>query len=272
MSNFHATTPDRVVVGAGASELVLRAVSAADGPVLVRLPTFVEYAKAAAAFGRELLVARDDDEFQALLPRAATAFLCHPNNPDGRLHPADFLARVAAAASAHGTAAILDLAYAPLRASVGEIPAGLGQLWAPNKAMDCAGVRAGYLLAPDPAFAARLVERAPSWILSAEGVELLSEFAEAATWEWFRATLPEVVALRRDLAALLRARGWEVREGEANFLLAAPPPPRTAAETATALRARGVRVRDASNMGAPGWLRLAARPRAELEALRSALD
>jgi histidinol-phosphate aminotransferase len=271
LSSFHAIAPDRVAVGAGASELVMRAVSAREGPVLVRRPTFVEYGKAAAAFGRELLVARDDDEFLALLPRAATAFLCHPNNPDGRLHPADFLARVGAIASDLGIAAILDLAYAPLCDPIGALPEGLCQLWAPNKAMDCAGVRAGYLVASETTFASRLEALAPSWILSAEGVELLAEFIEPATRAWFDATRPLVQELRRELAALLRERNWDVREGEANFLVAAPPPPRSAADAAHVLRSRDIRVRDAANMGLPGWLRLAARPRAELDLLRSAL-
>ena len=272
LSQFHGAPPAHVVVGAGASELVMRAVSAREGAVLVREPTFVEYRRAASAFGRELLVARDDDEFLARLPDAATAFLCHPNNPDGRLQPRDFLAEVGGAAIEHGTAVILDLAYAPLCEAVGAIPSGVSQLWAPNKAMDCAGVRAGYLVASDPAFASRLEARAPSWILSAEGVELLTEFVEPPTWAWFEATRPVVVELRRELAALLRARGWEVREGEANFLVAAPPPPHAATGIALALRDRGIRVRDAANMGLPGWLRLAARPRSELELLRSALD
>lgn len=272
LSQFHGAPPEHVVVGAGASELVMRAVSVREGPVLVREPTFVEYRRAASTSGRELLAVRDDDAFLAALPDAATAFLCHPNNPDGRLHPRDFLAKVGAAAVEHGTAVILDLAYAPLCEAAGAIPPGVSQLWAPNKAMDCAGVRAGYLVASEAAFASRLEARAPSWILSAEGVELLTEFVEPSTRAWFEATRPEVFELRRALAALLRARGWEVREGEANFLVAAPPPPRTTTEVAPALRARGIRVRDAANMGLPGWLRLAARPRSELELLRSALD
>ena len=258
-------------MGAGASELVLRAVAVSDGPVLVREPTFVEYRKAAHAWGRELLVARDDTSFLELLPRAGIAFLCHPNNPDGRRHPAEFLAQVSDRAAASRIPVVLDLAYAPMADGLSDPPAGLCQLWAPNKAMDCAGVRAGYLVADDAAFAARLEATAPSWILSAEGVELLTEFVEPATWEWFTATHGAIRALRSELAALLRERGWEVREGEANFLVAAPPPPQSPAAVAAALRERGIRVRDAANMGLPGWLRLAARPRKELDLLREAL-
>ena len=167
---------------------------------------------------------------------------------------------------------MLDLAYAPMADGLDDPPDGLCQLWAPNKAMDCAGVRAGYLVAADDAFAERLERAAPSWILSAEGVELLTEFVKPATREWFAATRGPIRGLRRELAGLLRERGWDVREGEANFLVAAPPPPRAAADLALALRGEGVRVRDAANMGLPGWLRLAARPRGELDLLRAALD
>jgi len=271
LSDFHGATPERIAVGAGASELVMRAVSVVDGPVLVRLPTFVEYAKAAAALRRELLVSRDDDEFLDLLPRASVAFLCHPNNPDGRLYPAGFLESVGEVAAHSGARVILDLAYAPLCESMGPIPENLCHLWAPNKAMDCAGVRAGYLVASDNAFASRLESLAPSWILSSEGVELLMEFVEPSTWAWFEATRPAVWQLRRELAALLLERNWQVEEGEANFLVARPPTPHTAAEVASLLRSRGIRVRDCANMGLPGWLRLAARPRLEIEHLRSGL-
>jgi len=51
-----------------------------------------------------------------------------------------------------------------------------------------------------------------------------------------------------------------------------PPPPWNAAAIAGELRERGIRLRDAANMGLPGWLRLAARPDRELRLLETALD
>lgn len=268
----HGVVAERIVVGAGASEIVSRLVATLPGAVLVRSPTFVEYRKAARAFDHDVLVARSDEEFLALLPRASTAFLCHPNNPDGSLHPAPFLARATTVARGAGCRLVLDLAYAPMIGTRLELPDGAEQLWAPNKPMDCAGVRAGYLVASDAAFAALLDKRAASWILSAEGVELLREFVEPSTAAWLEATRPEIERLLARLQSILRDRGWTVRTGTANFLVAMPPPPWSAAAIASELRERGIRVRDARNMGLAGWLRLAARPDEELRRLEAGLD
>lgn len=272
LAAHHGVAARRIVVGAGASELVVRLVSAAPGAVLVREPTFVEYRKAARAHDREVLRARSDEEFLALLPRASTAFLCHPNNPDGTLHPPLFLARATTLARESGCRLVLDLAYAPMAQAELDLPDGAQQLWAPNKPMDCAGVRAGYLVASDADFAAALDRRAASWILSAEGVELLREFVEPSTAAWLESTRPEIGRLLSELGTLLRRRGWQVRPGQANFLVATPPAPWNAATIAGELRERGIRLRDAANMGLPGWVRLAARPDRELRLLEAALD
>ncbi len=272
LGSHHGVAPRRIVVGAGASELVMRLVSAVPGAVLVRDPTFVEYRKAAGALDRTVLRAKSDEEFLALLPNASIAFLCHPNNPDGALHSASFLVRAAAIARKSGCRLVLDLAYAPMARSKLELPKEAEQLWAPNKPMDCAGVRAGYLVASDADFAVRLDNRAASWILSAEGVELLREFVEPATSAWLESTRPEIDRLLANLGNLLRTRGWQVKTGSANFLVAMPPPPWSAAGIASELRERGIRVRDAQNMGLAGWVRLAARPDRELRLLEQALD
>ncbi len=272
LAAHHGAAPERIVVGAGASELVARLVATVPGAVLVREPTFVEYRKAAWAFDRPVLRASSDEEFLASLARASIAFLCHPNNPDGTLHSPELLARAATLAGRSGCRLVLDLAYAPMVRAKPDLPDGAQQLWAPNKSMDCAGVRAGYLVASTADFAAALDKRAASWILSAEGVELLREFVEPSTTAWLESTHPEIERLLAELGTLLHRRGWLVRTGEANFLVATPPAPWSATAIANELRERGIRLRDAANMGLPGWLRLAARPDRELRLLETALD
>jgi len=272
LAAHHGTSSDRVVVGAGASEIIFRMVSALPGAVLVRTPTFVEYRKAASAFGRPVLVTDSDNTFLDRLSDASVAFLCHPNNPDGRLHEAAFLDAAVQRARESGTRLVLDLAYAPMCPNAVHLPEGVEALWAPNKPLDCAGVRAGYLVASDSGFATRLADLAPSWILSAEGVEVLTESVEPETLSWLRDGLTEIVALRDGLAAALADRNWQVAVGAANFLVAKPPAPMDAASACTRLRSQGIRVRDAANMGMPGWIRMAARPREELAILVGALQ
>ena len=271
LARRHGVDPSRIAVGAGASEVIARLVGLTNGPVLVREPTFVEYRKAAAAHGRTVIRTRTDDEFLERLDDAALAFLCHPNNPDGRLHPRAFLERAISRATATGCRLALDLAYAPMARVPAWIPDGAEQIWAPNKPMDCAGVRAGYLVARDAGLADAMERLAPSWILSAEGVELLTEFVAPGTERWLESARPLVEELLDRLGALLSERGWDVARGDANFLVARPRAPWTAAAMAQALKLRGIRVRDAANMGMPGWLRLAARPDVEQQRLDAAL-
>ncbi len=63
--------------------------------------------------------------------------------------------------------------------------------------------------------------------------------------------------------------GLSVRESPANFLLVRVG---RATEVARALRARGIRVRDATSFGLPQWLRLSAQKEEAIEALLEALE
>jgi histidinol-phosphate aminotransferase len=60
-----------------------------------------------------------------------------------------------------------------------------------------------------------------------------------------------------------------VRESPANFLLVRVG--QQATEVARRLRERGIRVRDATSFGLPGWLRLSAQREEAIEALLAAL-
>jgi histidinol-phosphate aminotransferase len=70
--------------------------------------------------------------------------------------------------------------------------------------------------------------------------------------------------MQRELLAEL---GWRQRPSCSNFWLARP-----AAELPVqALRARGIKLRDASSFGLPGWLRVSTQSPAAQQALRLAL-
>ena len=58
LAAFHQISPDRIVVGAGASELILRLIRCIDGPVQQLVPTFSEYGLGAQLAGRRLVSAR----------------------------------------------------------------------------------------------------------------------------------------------------------------------------------------------------------------------
>ena len=263
----HGVRAEQVVVGAGASELIHRLVRLRGGPVLTLEPTFGEYGRAARAAGARHLAARSPGEFLELLKGAAVAFLAQPNNPTGELHGRAFVREAALRAERAGAWLVQDLAYAPLSERPVPVAARAFRLFAPNKAHGLTGVRAGYLVAPAAEPAALLAEAAPSWVIGAAEVAFLRAQAGAEARTWLRGTLPTLVAWRHRLAALLRERGYEVREGAANFLMA-----RMGADAPAFLRARGLRVRPLFDKGLPDWARLSAQPPAALAALAAALE
>jgi histidinol-phosphate aminotransferase len=264
LAEAHGVRPEQVAVGTGTSELIHRLArwSYLRGPWLLLPPTFSEYTRAARALDLPLWEARSPGEFLDLLPRSAVAFLCVPNNPTGEVYP--FLEEAARRA---GGVLVLDLAYHDLLESPVPLPEGAFRLYSPNKAHGLTGVRAGYLVAPlDLTYFQNL---APSWPVSAYGEALLLGQLDPEARSWLEASRGELIRLRGLLAEGLRGLGLEVRESPANFLLVRVG---RASEVARALRARGIRVRDATSFGLPEWLRLSAQKEEAIRALLAALE
>jgi histidinol-phosphate aminotransferase len=261
----HATAPERIAVGAGASELILRLVRAMPGPVLVLGPTFSEYARCARMEGRALVEAHSPAEFLDRQNRhAGLGFICWPNNPTGAVWPAEFVTRAAA-----GGRLVVDLAYAPL-CPEGTIDmaaaAGAVRLFAPNKAFCLTGLRAAY--AVTPADWPALDALAPSWVIGPAEVAFLAATVAGEAQSWLAACRPVLADWRQALAAGAYACGLAVQESPATFLLARVG---DAGGVARRLRAQGLRVRDASSFGLPEWIRLAAAPPPWRDALLAAL-
>lgn len=289
LGRWHGVAPERVLPCAGISEAIRRLTLAAQrrglGSAWVPRPGYGDYAAAAQALG---LVIHEHDDGDALLEALAALrgptllWLCEPCNPTGAARPTGFWDALARALDERSQVLVLDRAYEPLRLEGADpVPAALAaQAWqcvSPNKALALTGVRAGYLIAPaDDPFDLRpsLEALAPSWVLAAEGVALLEAWARPATRDWLadaRARLRPWVAQQRDALAAL---GWAQRESVANFWLARPDVHGEALLRRLAkLRERGVKLRDASSLGLPGWLRLGVQPpaaqRALVEAWRS---
>lgn len=275
----HGTDPGRIVPGTGASELVLRMVRCVGGGVLAWNPSFVEYRRAAHACGRAFASASEPDAWLAAVPHGGVAFLCQPNNPDGRMHDGAFLCEVARACRSRGTRLVLDLAYADFCHDLPDPPPGCDLLRAPNKKYGLTGIRAGYVVCADHDFAETLRSQAPSWAVGADGVAFLRAGVEPEADAWFRSSLPAVHEASGNLRNALRGRGWTIGEPAAHFFAARPPhgfgetDPATVSRLWTRLlRERGIRVRDLSNTGLPGWLRFSARPASETDLLVRTLD
>ncbi|PPQ33737.1 pyridoxal phosphate-dependent aminotransferase [Rhodopila globiformis] len=275
LAAHHATDPACIVVGTGVSELILRLVRACPGPVLVLRPTFSEYARCARIEGRTVRAVTSPANFlQHQREQCSThpqdhrglGFLCWPNNPDGECCDLGFLVE----AASHGPL-VADLAYAPLcpRPMLDAIEAAASRavrLYAPNKAFGLTGLRAGYAVTPYPW--PELHECAASWPVGPDGVAFLQATIGAPALDWLEAARPVLTDWRRALATGLANLGCAVRESQASFLMAEVG---EATTVAAALRRHGLRVRDCTSFGLPGWIRLRAAPPEPRAALLAAL-
>ncbi|MGH2950085.1 MAG: aminotransferase class I/II-fold pyridoxal phosphate-dependent enzyme [Solirubrobacteraceae bacterium] len=177
----------------------------------------------------------------------------NPHNPTGRL------------AERQEHADVWDEAFYPL--ATGEWSRRdpdaivLGSL---TKVFGCPGLRAGYVLAPDPQLAGRVRARQPQWAVNALTCAVIPELlASADLAAWAEA----VARLRAGLESVLRAHGLEPEPSDANFVLVPG-----CAGVRDHLAASGVLVRDTASFGTPDGARIAVPDAGGLERLAAALE
>lgn len=254
LARWHGVSVERILIAASGSEWIMRfaAWACRRGWRHAWWPTpgYGDYAHAASVWGLQ----RCDNASVVEL-----GWLCDPGSPTGA--PLD--AKQARALLAAGAQLTLDLAYEPLRLEGSGVPDDIRwrcwQLITPNKALGLTGVRAAYVIAPEHASVqdiALLDALAPSWPIGADGVAMLRAWVRPAVQQWLRSSLPTLRQWKVELVTCLRALGWVVAPGQASFLCACPPEPLSA----QALRAAGLKLRDATALGMPGWWRLSVQP------------
>ncbi|MBK6999995.1 MAG: aminotransferase class I/II-fold pyridoxal phosphate-dependent enzyme [Rhodoferax sp.] len=271
LADFHGVEPGRILVAGSASEYIFRitAWAARRGGTRVCVPphAFGDYAQAARAWGLEV----EHD-----VPDADLVWCCEPSSPLGGAH--------SPWPDAGTATVVLDCAYVPLRLSGVSSWSDaqrnrVWQLFSPNKALDLTGVRGAYAIAPEAAQTdvqalEALEALAPSWPLGAHGVALLQSWVQPGVQAWLeqsRITLRQWKARQLERLGL---RGWNCLPSETNFFCAQPPLPQDIAmampQWLDALRTQhGIKLRDATSFGLPGWVRLAVREPAAQDALIS---
>ena len=257
--------PTRVVVTNGADDAidrVCRAVLEPGRELLVHAPTFEMIERSGRLAGGTIrAVDWLDGPFpterfvEAITPRTALVSLVSPNNPTGGVVPRDALRRIVSRAREQGALVMLDGAYAEFAS---EDPAA-ELLQEPNvvvvrtfsKAFGLAGIRLGYLVAPEGVAPWMRTVGGPypasSVSLALAGVALERESERLAYTERVRAE-------RASLTALLSRGGVPVLASEANFVTADFSSRPFASD---ALRSFGVSVRDLSGRAElAGYLRI----------------
>jgi histidinol-phosphate aminotransferase len=268
---WHGVAPSRILIAASASEFIQRitAVSArlTPGPVQVPLHAYGDYAAAAHAHGRRVVI-----EGQGGGERPTLRWCADPSSPLGEDSPPP--------ANVSLCTTVLDAVYGPLRLE-GRSAWGnaardaVFELLSPNKALGVPGVRAAYAIAPRDdgagnaaSWCAALVAAEPSWPIGAHGVALLEAWMGEATQRWLAEQRPRLREWKRTLVQLLQDSGAVVRPSVTPFVCARLP----AGLTPQTLRNYGIGVRDATSFGLPAWVRLSAQPPASLQALGRALQ
>jgi histidinol-phosphate/aromatic aminotransferase/cobyric acid decarboxylase-like protein len=258
--------PRHIVLGAGSSDLVYRAMTAwldEGSRVLVLDPSYREYAHVAQKVARcsvEWLVLPRDDDYapsgedvrRVIGEGYDLVVLVNPNNPTGHYVERPTLLDWLDAAPSR-TRIWVDEAYAHLvehEASL--VPdattrANLFVCRSLSKSFALSGLRVAFLAGPADDVEA-LRRRTPPWVVGFPGQVAALRALEDEPY--YARQYADTRRLRRELAASLRRAGFDVLEGQiASVLVHLPDDAPAAAEVVARCARRGVFVRDASDMG-----------------------
>jgi histidinol-phosphate aminotransferase len=199
---------DQVVVTAGADEALMLCALLALSPgdrAYARTPAYAVYGSVTRLAGASLGEEPDG---------ARLTWVCSPHNPTGEDAPGDVPEQ-------DGGLVVIDQAYlefggTDLSGLVRERD-DVAVVRTLSKAFALAGIRVGYLIAPQPLARALEAIRPPGSISSFSNALALRALSDVET---MRADVAATVAERERMAATLTAAGWRVHPSCTNFLLA----------------------------------------------------
>jgi len=238
IGDFINQPPDRIVVGNGASELIKIVSGHMARKLVVPVPSFNEYANAAPT-GRAVEYALefpsfhlDVDKFAAVAIRveADVAVVVTPNNPTSMVVPRSDLVRLAQKLANHDCMLIVDESFmdfvhnpdqATLEHEIEHYP-NIAIFKSMSKAYGICGLRIGYMLTANSAFAEAVRNGVHIWNINGfaeEFLRLLPEYRQA-----FIDSCKQVRKDRDKLYEILCAvKGMTVYKPDANFVFCRLP-------------------------------------------------
>ncbi|WP_462137903.1 pyridoxal phosphate-dependent aminotransferase [Candidatus Mycalebacterium sp.] len=272
----HGVSPDCVFAGNGVSEIVhiLCRCLPAGGSVLIPVPTFSEYERAAAICGARAILCRAgenlrfDPAFIASEIRRESpdlVFLCNPNNPTGLYLSRPEVEEIASAAA--DAVFVIDESYADFVQNPWDStpligPGNVVVLRSLAKFYGLAGIRFGYAVS-NPRVVSVLNAARPPWNVNSVACRVarsVFELPQSALFE----SKSRLFAARDLLVDALAAVGKPCLPTDTGFFLVKTPDARSLRER---LLKKGLAVRDCSSFGLASHIRLSARPQKDCERL-----
>lgn len=272
------TAPETIFCGAGAADVIFRlALALKPKQAIVPAPTFAEYAAALRMTGCEVqsvCIGAEHERFDALIGAITKdtdlICLCSPNNPTGlRITGAQFDA-VRARARECGAVILLDECFGSLCTEPESLYTGqpdvilLGSF---TKSFAIPDVRLGFCRSENRALIEKLYACGQPWAVT--GAAQAAGLAALDEEEFLARSRAYLTAQREYLISGLRALGYRVIDGQANFLLC-----RAGQNICKAMEQRGILLRPCANFDGldDTWFRIAVRTQEENRILIQTLE
>ena len=286
-------SPEMILCGNGAADLIWRIASVCrNGRALLPVPAFSEYRAALLANGCEIrtYMMRESDhfsltpeflpvleEFSHSLPvsEKGIVFLCNPGNPSGATTEKELLLTILKICAGKGIIVAVDECFIDfldepeshtLKDRLSEYP-NLVIFRAMTKIYAVAGVRIGYCFCADGELLVEIQDHGQPWSVSYPAQ--CAGIAAAADSEYRNRVRALIHVERKKLQTGLRALGYHVIPGEANYLLF-----HSEKSILRELWKKGILIRDCSDYEglSDGWYRAAVRTHEENRILLNALS
>ncbi len=232
LAQAESVPAENILCGNGAADLIYRlCLALRPGRVLVPVPAFTDYARAARLAGAEVTehllqeetgFLLDEAFIECIQPGLDMVFLCTPNNPTGRLIAPGLLEQILERCEQTGTLLVLDECFQPFAGGHSLVPRTSSSkkllvLRAFTKIYAMAGLRLGYLITSDRDLLSELAGFGQPWSVSA-----VAQVAGLAALDCTRevARVQEFIREERPrLARALAGFGFKVYPSSANYLL-----------------------------------------------------
>jgi histidinol-phosphate aminotransferase len=275
-ADYLGVSPGEVLLTAGVDEAVDLALRMARRAWVIR-PGFDGFTDRAAAAGKPVSVIslgpdwQPPDRLDPAIGGGDMVFLAQPNNPTGNLFAERWVAELRRAAPF----VFLDETYQDFSArpsaltEAGREP-GLLVFRSFSKALGLAGTRLGCLVADEGTLAGL---RPRQRFLPIDSVSLHAVAGTLQDAAHIERLTSYVLRARPALAGMLRECGLfgDVRDTEANFVLALPRP-ESAVAVRSGLLGERIQVKTCDALGLPGWLRISVGSRDDMLRLGACLS